>query len=212
MLPINVSIRIGFHYGCVILEDNKIYGDTVYTAKRISTLAKTRQILTTAETVQEHGSSWRSLCRFVGRSTIKGKRGIFEIHEIVSDDSSPTIDGPMPEPKRSADARLYLGYGDNHAILDESNPFFTIGRAGTCNWVVLNAGVSRLHARIVYHNGKFLLIDVSRNGTIITHMNGTQVRVHQDEYVLSESGTIQPMGGGVPLESHILKFHCSPET
>jgi len=210
-LPAGLGVRIGFHYGSVVVEDNRIFGETVYTAKRVSALAKAHQIFTTVETINKQGSSLRNLCRIVGDSTIKGKRGVFEILEIIWDDSLQTIVCLKRERTRSADSKLYLAYQDGQATLDASNPVFTIGREGICNWVVSNPGVSRLHARVVYQNGKFLLIDVSRNGTLIIQKDGTEVHVHRDEYPLSGAGAIRPIGSGVPLDSHILEYQCYPE-
>ena len=46
---IGVSIRIGMHFGSVILENDDIFGDTVNVAARVSGLAKARQILCTHE-------------------------------------------------------------------------------------------------------------------------------------------------------------------
>jgi adenylate cyclase len=210
-IPVHMSVRIGFHYGNVIVEDNDIYGDTVYTAKRISTLAKGHQILTSAETVRKHGGSWQKLCRFVGPSTIRGKRGVFEICEVIFKDSSQTIVGNKSVQTRPVGAKLYLAYPTGNAIIDTSRQIFTIGRGLTCDWVVYNEGVSRLHARIVYHNGRFLLIDVSRNGTLVTKKNGTQVFVLRDEHALSEAGTICLVGSEAPIESHLLQYRCSKE-
>jgi class 3 adenylate cyclase len=50
-LPANVSFRVGFHFGPVILDGDNIFGETVYIAKRVSRLAKGGQILTTGETL-----------------------------------------------------------------------------------------------------------------------------------------------------------------
>ena len=45
------SIRIGFHFGPVIEENNDVFGDTVNLAARMAGLAKGMQIITTGATV-----------------------------------------------------------------------------------------------------------------------------------------------------------------
>jgi len=45
-----ITIRIGFHYGAVLLENDDVFGDTVNVAARMAALAVPGQILTTAST------------------------------------------------------------------------------------------------------------------------------------------------------------------
>ncbi len=46
-----VAIRIGCHYGPVVLEDRDVFGSTVHTANRMTSQAKAGQIMTTAAVV-----------------------------------------------------------------------------------------------------------------------------------------------------------------
>ncbi len=150
----DVGVRIGLHFGPVILDKGGIFGDTVYTAKRVSTLAKRQQILTTAETVGELGSSWEALCPFVNKTTIKGKKEIFEIHEIIWDESVHTLDVVTPLETSNRDSEVHLTHCDSETILSESRPLYTIGRSEHCDFTVEDKEVSRLHARIEFRKGK----------------------------------------------------------
>ena len=49
---IPVTIRVGFHYGSCILEDGDVHGDAVNVAARMAAQAKSRQIITTAESAK----------------------------------------------------------------------------------------------------------------------------------------------------------------
>ena len=44
-----LRIRIGFHHGPVVVEDDQLFGDTVHIAHRIASLAKAQQTLLSRE-------------------------------------------------------------------------------------------------------------------------------------------------------------------
>src|SRR5258707_14350745 len=46
-----VAIRVGCHFGPVVLENRDVFGATVHTANRMASQAKAGQIITTAATV-----------------------------------------------------------------------------------------------------------------------------------------------------------------
>jgi len=66
----------------------------------------------------------------------------------------------------------------------------TIGRSDQNNLVVPEAGVSRIHARIEYRRGQFVLIEQSTNGTRVKRDDGKQVFLHRDQTPLEGSGVI----------------------
>ena len=61
-----VAIRVGCHFGPVVLENRDVFGATVHTANRMTSQAKAGQIITTAATVERLSPEWRAPC---GRST-----------------------------------------------------------------------------------------------------------------------------------------------
>jgi len=63
--------------------------------------------------------------------------------------------------------------GSDHASL-------TIGRAEQNDLVVQQNLVSRVHARIDYHKGRFVLTDQSTNGTYVIDADGEESFVHRD--------------------------------
>src|SRR4030088_3601839 len=54
-----VAIRIGCHFGPVMLEARDVFGATVHTANRMTSQAKAGQIITTAATVERLSPEWR---------------------------------------------------------------------------------------------------------------------------------------------------------
>src|SRR5271170_750033 len=58
-----VSIRIGCHFGPVVLESRDIFGASVHTANRMTSQAKAGQIITTSATVERLSPEWRASVR-----------------------------------------------------------------------------------------------------------------------------------------------------
>ena len=55
-----VAIRVGFHYGPVMLEEGDVFGGAVHTASRMTNQAKAAQIITTAVAVGKMSPDWQS--------------------------------------------------------------------------------------------------------------------------------------------------------
>ena len=58
-----VAIRVGCHFGPVVLENRDVFGATVHTANRMTSQAKAGQIVTTAATVAQLSADWRAAVR-----------------------------------------------------------------------------------------------------------------------------------------------------
>lgn len=57
-----VTIRVGCHFGPVVLENRDVFGATVHTANRMTSQAKAQQIITTAATVEQLSPSGVRRC------------------------------------------------------------------------------------------------------------------------------------------------------
>ncbi len=68
-----VSIRIGCHYGPVVLENRDVFGASVHTANRMTSQAKAGQIITTSATVERLSPEWRASVRQIDVATIRGR-------------------------------------------------------------------------------------------------------------------------------------------
>src|SRR5664279_1630561 len=78
-----VSIRIGCHYGSVVLENRDVFGASVHTANRMTSQAKAGQIVTTAATVERLSPEWRASVRQIDVATIKGQGGEVSLFEVL---------------------------------------------------------------------------------------------------------------------------------
>src|SRR5882724_5542556 len=65
-----VAIRVGCHYGPVVLENRDVFGTTVHTANRMTSQAKSGQIITTSATVEQLSPEWRASVRQIDVATL----------------------------------------------------------------------------------------------------------------------------------------------
>jgi class 3 adenylate cyclase len=210
-LPSFLSIRVGFHFGPVTVEKDSVFGETVYTANRVCSLAKGNQILTTGETVERLPPPVRLRAHFVGERTLKGSNRIREIYRVSWDD--PALTATPAEEDASVDevpedlpqyTELELTYRDSQVTVSASNPTCLIGRSHRCDIMLRSADVSRVHTRLEYRGGAFFVVDVSSNGTLVRRDDGARVRLQEGEMRLHGAGTIQPSQS----EQEEIRFVC----
>ncbi len=95
--------------------------------------------------------------------------------------------------------------GDKHVLSSEQSSY-KVGRDPACDIIVQGKYVSRMHAKIVYKEGKFLLQDDSFNGTYIKFKNGQKIHVTKNEQTLISDG-VMSMGEPVKDEKKsIIQF------
>ena len=202
-LPGFLSVRVGFHFGAVVVQGDSLFGETLYTANRVCALAKGNQILTTGDTVSRLSADLRPRVSFVGERTLKGTHHVHDIYRISWDD--PALTEGTPERDAAVEdvpedvpeyAALELTFEDRQIKVSPSNPVCLIGRSQRCDFVVRTTHVSRVHTRLEYRSGRFVVVDVSSNGTVVRRSDGTQVLLQEEELRLHGSGVIQPSQGG----------------
>ena len=189
----NIAIRVGFHFGPVIVEtDGDVYGDAVNTAARMAGQAKAGQILTTAATVEIMSDTWKASTRQIDRAAVKGKKDEIDMIEILWQREDVTRMSTSFKPASAAEkkAKLMLRYRDQSVEVNESNSSVVMGRADENDLVVKNTLISRLHARIEYRKGNFVLVDQSINGTYVRTSGGEELFVRRDNYPIKGSGII----------------------
>ena len=189
----NIAIRVGFHFGPVIVEtDGDVYGDAVNTAARMAGQAKAGQILTTAATVEIMSDTWKASTRQIDRAAVKGKKDEIDMIELLwqREDVTRMSTSFKPAGGETKKAKLMLRYRDQSVEVNESNSSVVMGRADENDLVVKNTLISRLHARIEYRKGNFVLVDQSINGTYVRTSGGEELFVRRDNYPIKGSGII----------------------
>ncbi len=207
-----LAIRVGFHFGPTLLEDTDVFGDAVNLAARLTNQAKSGQILTSGATVEHLTGPRRKACRQIDLTQVRGKREEIAIHELLWQAEDATIMHAPWATQHRAGGRLAVTAGATRLELGEGHPSLTIGRAEENDLVVHQPVVSRLHARIEYRNGRFVLTDLSANGTYVVADGGGNGSsyVHRDSHVLTGSGTLG-LGEAVSPDSLVtVRYEPSP--
>ena len=190
----NISIRVGFHFGPVIVEaDGDVYGDAVNTAARMAGQAKAGQTLTTSATSDKLSDVWKASTRQIDRAAVKGKKDEIDMIELLWQREDVTRMSTSFKPsggETAKKAKLHLRYRDQSVEVNELNSSIVMGRADENDLVVKNTLISRLHARIEYRKGNFVLVDQSINGTYVRTSSGEELFVRRDNYPIKGSGII----------------------
>ena len=207
----SVAIRVGCHYGPVVLENRDVFGATVHTANRMTSQAKAGQIITTEAMVALLSPDWQSAVRQIDVATLKGQGAEVTLFEVLwqTDDITsmlPSVSISAQEGRRAM--RLRLTFDGGEVMLTEQRPNVAIGRADDNDLVIRGNLISRLHARIEINRNKFVLIDQSTNGTFVQAEGGEELFVRRDSVQIKGEGLIGL--GRVPERDSPLtiRFYC----
>jgi adenylate cyclase len=187
-----VAIRIGCHFGPVMLENRDVFGAAVHTANRMTSQAKAGQIVTTAATIEKLSPEWRTSVRQIDIATLKGQGNEVALYEVLwqTEDVTSMLPGIATDARTSRPMRLRLRCQDQELLVDERHSSVTIGRAEDNSVVVKGNLISRLHARIEISRNKFVLIDQSTNGTFVQTADGEESFVRRDSLQIKGQGMI----------------------
>jgi adenylate cyclase len=205
-----VSIRIGCHFGPVMLENRDVFGAAVHTANRMTSQAKAGQIVTTAATVERLSPEWRASCRQIDVATLKGQGSEVVLYEVLwqTEDVTSMVPGIAGDARPVHPLRLRLRTEERELLVDERHSTVTIGRAEDNDVVVKGNLISRLHARIEISRNKFVLVDQSTNGTFVQTADGEEAFVRRDSLQLKGHGMIGL--GRLPEQGspQTIRFNC----
>ena len=189
----HVAIRIGCHFGPVVLEKRDIFGAAVHTANRMTSQAKSGQIILTAAAVERLTPEWRGVTRQIDVTPVKGRSEEMELFEVLWQQEDATSMLPSIEidartghrPKR-----VRLRHAGREYVLGDGKDSLTLGRAEENDIVVQGGLISRIHARVEIARNKVLLVDQSTNGTFVTSAEGKEAFVRRDSVALNGKGMI----------------------
>ncbi|MBF0342446.1 MAG: FHA domain-containing protein [Magnetococcales bacterium] len=187
-----LKIRVGFHFGEVIKENDDVFGDAVNLAARMAAQAKGDQIITTGDTLELMSPHLQVDSRMLITTTVKGKTKPIQIVELTwgEEEELTVMGGPTLSMTTKHTPSLVVSFNEQSVTLSETQSVVSFGRGSTNTFVVPDNMSSRVHARIEYRRGKIYLVDQSTNGTYVTSAKGQQTFVHRDELPIEGSGVI----------------------
>lgn len=209
-----LAIRVGFHYGSVLVDGVDVFGNTVNVASRITEVAKAREIITSAETAKLLPDAVREKSlKPLPAISVKGVSAPLDLVEILwtagptarlaQPSAAPTLAAasatataiaeaspPAEPPKTKLTPRVILRYGKQEILMRGQAACVTLGRDTGNDIVIHDPRASRNHGTIELRGGKCVLTDKSSNGTFISPHGETNVAITKDEYVLKGKGYI----------------------
>ncbi|HEY1726707.1 MAG TPA: adenylate/guanylate cyclase domain-containing protein [Steroidobacteraceae bacterium] len=188
-----VAIRIGCHFGPVVLEARDVFGSSVHTANRMTSQAKAGQIITTAATVERLSPEWRASVRQIDIATIRGQGGEIALYEVLwqTDDVTSMLPAiALTGRENRKPQRLRVTVQERELTVDEQRPQINIGRADDNDVVIRGNLISRLHATIELSRNRFMLTDQSTNGTFVQIAGQEEAFVRRDSMTIKGEGMI----------------------
>jgi class 3 adenylate cyclase len=185
-----IEIRIAFHYGPAVERDGDVFGDSVNMAARLAELAKPRQILTSGQALESSSEHISAGARHLWPIAVKGRSEPVDLYEILWDSSDATVTMSAQFAPPRVPLRLRLMYRGSEVVVDPQRPDVSIGRDAGNDVVVDARNASRVHARVEWRRDKFVLIDISTNGTFVATSDGTETRLRREELILDGDGSI----------------------
>lgn len=190
---VKLAIRVGFHYGPAIEDNNDVFGDTVNTAARIVGLANAGQVITSKQTIDALPPLLQESTRDLDQISVKGKADGVHAYEVLWKDEAGddmTMKASSITAVRQSVIKLVLHYNGNDVVLDEKTPFVTLGRDQANDVVVEDRKASRHHARIERRGDKYYLVDQSTNGTFLRPAGEKELLLRREEVLLQGSGAL----------------------
>jgi hypothetical protein len=170
-------------------------------------LAKAGQIVTTAETVAAMPIFQRGACRAIEALAVRGKADAVNVCEVLWQEGADlTMVGNLDTPPAASEVRLVLRLGGAEWVLGPARPLVTLGRDPGCDIVVQNPRASRLHARIERRRDKYVLVDLSSNGSFVGIEGEAELALRREEMMLRGRGHIVFGAPRAPDSVEVLVF------
>jgi len=216
---VKLAIRIGFHFGPVLEDEEKkgdFWGDTVNTAARLAGLAKASQVLTSSDTVETLPPSQRVSLRDLGALSVKGKQEGVHVFELLWGDAEDATQlvgrgsGARRDTASSTrlESKLTLRAGGRTLVFPSDKKVLVLGRDKICDFVVEEKTASRRHARIERKGLQYFLVDESTNGTYVAVEGAREVLLSRERLLLGERGKIA-LGTPSSTASESIDYECS---
>jgi len=207
---ITAAARIGINWGSIIADGDRLFGDTINIASRLTEIAEAGQIIISDAVVSLLSTETKTRVRQFDNVNVKGKREALSIYDVLWEQEGVTtivtaIRSPMAQAKGDA---LLLEYRQKKLKVNQDSSVFKIGRDDESDLIIVSSFASRNHARIEFRRGKFVLVDKSTNGTYIKTNDGKVVYLRREELPLWGSGEFG-LGEAISADNpNVIQFYC----
>ena len=216
MIGTSLAIHLGATYGNVIRARDDIFGDSVNTAARLSSLAKSGELLVSDSFVEQLPMSDRHRLQPLDSVTFKGKDAATRVYTLMDQDiSMRTVISKSHSPidehiaKTTAPAVIVtLRYADK-TFAGPERMTLSLGRSTDNDVVIDRPWISREHAKIQVRRGKVQLTDQSSSGTFVSVQQDHEFLLKRETVLLAGIGTISlGMPSGAP-EAQIIHYEVT---
>jgi len=184
-----LHVRVGVSSGTTVVEDGDVYGDVVNVAARLVSLAGADEILFSSRAYESLPQQMRGSSRLIDQLVIRGRPTGVVVYEYLWRNDDVTVNlGVRSQPTTTT---LELAYEDLLFVVGAERPKLTVGRGPDNDVVIDREVVSRCHAEIELSGDKFVLRDLSTNGTYVCAGDGTILRACRDQVTLAGAGEIR---------------------
>jgi hypothetical protein len=190
---VKLALGVGLHYGPVIQKGDEVFGDTVNLAARLCEAAGGGQIILTEWTAKLLSPLYRAWMRTLETAQLKGRTDEVGLCELVwrADDNATAFVRAPAEPAPAPTSKvLKITYRGKTIERRREKDAITIGRGDDCGLIVHDEQASRHHCRIERRKDKFILVDVSTNGTYVTIDGEREMELDREELALTRKGCI----------------------
>ena len=212
----SLAIHVGATFGHVIRARDDIFGDSVNTAARLSSLAKPGELLVSDSFFERLPQAERRRLHPLDTITFKGKDASTRIYMLLEEGT--LMRTVVSKNHRPADTRnekcaasamtVTLRYADKTFACPEKMTL-SIGRSADNDVVIEQPWISREHAKLQVRRGKVQLTDQSSSGSFISLQSGYEFLLKRETVLLAGSGTISP---GLPPsapEAEVIHFEVA---
>lgn len=206
-----IALRIGCHFGPVVVESRDVFGAAVHTANRMTSQAKAGQVIITDAIQGRLSDQWRAVTRRVDVAVPRGQHEEVTIFEVLWQHGETTSMLPSIATitELQKQFRIRLSYLGTELVLDHRDrSSATLGRGQENDLVIKGNLVSRLHARIEAGKNRFMLVDQSTNGSFVRTQEGEDAFVRRDAIPLKGKGVIGLGRVPEPQSYHTVEFVC----
>lgn len=195
----DLHVKIGWHYGEVKYRANDIIGEAPIIAQQVIKLAKADEILTSRQSIEAIPDELKQDARFIDCVEAEAWDGDLNVYGMTwEEEGDVTRIGTITlQEDKTIHKVLLLDYSGKQIRLDSGHTHCRIGRGENNDLCVDGKFTSKDHAEILCRHGIFHLKDNSTNGTAVYFANGRNIRLHREEEILTDHGTIY--FGGTPL-------------